>query len=77
MDALFLLNYQFVTGSPEPPCADAADTDDNGSVTGIVDAIAILMYQFVPGSPPPVAPFPNCGLDPTADTLDCANPPCP
>ena len=69
IDGLFVLNYQFVLGSPEPPCFDAADADDSGSFAGLVDGIYLLNYGFVPGSPPPPAPFPGCGLDPTADAL--------
>ena len=59
-DALFVLNYQFIPGSPEPLCLRAADADGDDTISGIADALAILNYQFVPGSPPPPAPGPSC-----------------
>ena len=37
----------------------------------------VLTFLFSAGTPPP-APYPNCGLDPTADQLGCNSfPPCP
>jgi len=68
-DPIFLLNYQFASGS-QPPCLDAGDIDDSGDYT-IGDAISLLNYQFASGNPPP-APGPlACGTDPTGDLLDC------
>ena len=66
------LLYQFVPGSPIPPCLDAADADDSGSVNGLADGLFLLNAYLVPGSPPippPGATF--CGPDPTTDVLSC------
>lgn len=74
-DAVFILRYKFVPGSPPPPCMDAGDSNDDGTV-GMPDAVYILRHKFVPGSPPPPPPFPGCGPDPTPDELDCEDHPC-
>ena len=72
-DGLFVLNFQFVPGTPAPPCMDAADADDSGQFNGLADGLLILSFQFVPGSPAPPPPGPAaCGVDPTDDALDCA-----
>ena len=61
------------SGGFEPPCMDACDADDDGAVT-ITDGIYTLQNLFAhgPALPPP---YPDCGLDPTADDgvggLDC------
>ncbi len=68
-DSIFVLEYLFVGGNT-PSCFDAADLNDDGLVD-IADAILGLEYLFLPGSPAPAAPFPGCGIDPTADNLDC------
>ena len=68
-DAIFLLTNLFV-GGPAPVCLDAGDTNDDGFID-ISDVITAINYIFVGGAAPP-APFPNCGIDPTADALDCA-----
>lgn len=70
-DGLFVLSYQFITGSPEPPCLDAADADDDGSVSGIVDGLLLLNFQFAGGAPPCFPGPTDCGNDPSADDLDC------
>ena len=73
-DPIYNLNYQF-DGGPAPPCLKAADDDDNGEID-VSDPIYSLNYQFSNGPPEP-APFPNCGVDPTPDTLSCLSfPPC-
>ena len=78
IDGLFLLNFGFVPGSPQPPCMSAADADDSGSFSGLVDGLFILNYWFVPGSSPPPPPGPtDCGPDPTNDSLECESPSCP
>jgi len=78
VDALFILSFQFIPGSPAPPCRDAADADDNGSVVGLTDGIYVLNYFFVGGSPPPPEPGPfTCGKDPTEDMLGCVPQSCP
>ncbi len=77
-DGLFLLMFQFVPGSPAPPCDDAADADDSGNVNGLIDGLFVLNFQFIPGSPPPPDPGPSaCGADPTGDDLDCSVIACP
>jgi hypothetical protein len=51
-------------------CADAWDVDDDGTFDAVVDCQ--YLFDFVIGGPsPPAAPFPDCGPDPTADTLVC------
>ncbi len=79
LDAIYILRYLFIPGSPEPPCMDAADANDDGEVR-FWDAIRILMYRYWPTSPPLPAPccdYPeDCGPDPTPDGLDCESHPC-
>lgn len=74
-DAIYILRYKFIPGSPPPLCIDAADVDDDGLV-GLPDAVYILRYKFIPGSPSPPPPYPHCGWDPTPDELDCESHPC-
>ena len=72
---LILLNYLFVDPSLIT-CIDAGDLNDSGNAD-LGDAIYLLGTLFVSG-PPPAAPYPNCGLDNTADPLGCASfAPCP
>ncbi|MEM7165314.1 MAG: hypothetical protein AAF581_07615 [Planctomycetota bacterium] len=70
-DPIFNLVGLFTSG-PAPGCMDACDVNDDGSVT-IADAIFQLGHLFLPGSTPPPPPLQQCGVDPTSDTLDCAN----
>ncbi len=73
-DAVTVL-FRVFLGGAEPPCLDAADADDSGSLD-ITDPITVLSYLFIEGRSPK-SPFPECGLDPTADALGCASfPPC-
>lgn len=67
-DAIFILNSLFAGGIP-PECLDSADVDDDGKLT-IGDAIYLLNYMFS-GGPAPKPPFPEAGVDPTADDLSC------
>lgn len=67
-DAIFLLDFLFVTATP-PECEDAADVNDSGAID-IADAIATLDFLFSAGVTP-AAPFPGCGSDPTDDALSC------
>ena len=69
-DAVTVLNFLFV-GNTVPPCVAAADADDDGSVA-ITDAVRILNFLFSGGAAPP-PPYPECGTDPTEDTLDCVS----
>ncbi|MGE3963253.1 MAG: proprotein convertase P-domain-containing protein [Planctomycetota bacterium] len=72
-------------------CADAGDCNDDGTVN-IADAVFLLSVLFpppgctpdvdgIPNGPPECPFFPQprgaCGVDPTADSLDCALPACP
>lgn len=67
-DPVFLLGFLFSGGS-DPECEDAADSNDDGAIN-IGDVVFILDYLFSSGAEPP-APFNACGIDPTADPLDC------
>ena len=61
----------FLFQSDAIPCEAAADVNDDNLVN-IADAIALFFYLFQAG-PSPTAPFPDCGLDPTAPQLtSCA-----
>ncbi len=74
-DPIRILSKLF-SGIGAIPCTDAADADDNGMLN-IGDAIWLLSFSFTGGAPMP-APFPACGVDPTADSLGCeAFGPCP
>ena len=75
-DGIWVLNWLFVNGA-EPTCFDSADFDDNGIVT-IGDAMLMIFYYLhADGTPliPPAAPYPDAGLDPTDDVLDCIDSP--
>jgi len=67
-DAIFTLLFLF-RGDTEPPCLDAADTDDSG-VLDTTDAIALLSFLFLGEAQLP-SPFPGCGIDETEDALGC------
>ena len=60
VDAITILNFQFVLGAPEPPCLDAADADGDGAFNGLLDGLYALSFGFVDGPAPP-PPFPLCG----------------
>jgi hypothetical protein len=68
-DPIGLLGFLFL-GASEPPCADAADSDDSGEIN-ISDAIRLLGFLFL-GQEGPAAPVFECAEDSTADAL----PPC-
>lgn len=69
-DPIFALEYLFIEGSSVPVCFDACDANDDGTF-GIGDPIFVLGYLFYQGAPPS-APFPDCGTDPTAEAIECA-----
>ena len=72
-DAVNVLTFLF--GGGACPCADSCDCNDDGQVN-IADAICKLSFLFSGGSAPP-APYPVCGSDLTADSLECLSfPPC-
>ena len=72
-DGITLLDHLF-NGQSEPPCRDAADSNDDG-ILNVADAVYHFFFLF--GAVPPLAPWPNCGTDPSSDLLDCDSfPPC-
>lgn len=74
-DAITMLSILF-SGAPPPLCDDACDANDDGAFN-IGDAVYLLSNLFSGGPPPPI-PFPDCGSDPTPDSIDCVSfPPCP
>ncbi|MBT7640338.1 MAG: hypothetical protein HN598_07615, partial [Planctomycetes bacterium] len=66
-DAIYSLDVLFM--GVTAPCEDAADSNDDG-LLNIADPIALLGYLFSGATPPP-PPFPDCGIDPTVDALEC------
>jgi hypothetical protein len=64
-----LLWFLFLGGNALD-CADAADTDDDGTL-GISDSIAILGFLFARDAPPPGPGPAGCGGDPSPDGLSC------
>jgi len=69
-DVTYLVNHLF---PPSFACQDAADCNDDGALN-VSDAVYLLNHLFPPSFP---APFPNCGIDPTDDALECDSfPPC-
>ena len=68
-DALFVLQYLFVSGT-RPYCLDAADSSDDGQVD-ISDPIALLGHLFLGGSKPSAPGMSIPGSDPTSDSLYC------
>ena len=70
-DPIQILLWLFRGG--ELSCQDTADIDDNGQVN-LTDAITLLTFLFQ-GGPEPQAPYPELGVDPTEDDLECEAPP--
>lgn len=68
-DPVSVLDYLFTGGSPSV-CEDRADANDDGAVS-LADAVFLLSYLFVPGASTPSAPYPQCGVDLSVDSLDC------
>lgn len=73
-DAIATLAYLFDMTSPLPSCLDACDTNDDG-LPSIADGVHLLSAIFGGGAtiPSPV----QCGPDPTLDTVNCGDSPCP
>jgi hypothetical protein len=65
-DAVRILNFLFL-GTGIINCFDSADADDNARIE-LTDAVRVLNFLFL-GTGVIPAPHPNCGTDPTADTL--------
>jgi len=72
-DGITTLGYLF--GDSVLPCQNSADTTDDGQID-ITDAIYIFSYIFAGGAAP-LAPFPDCGTDQTADPFECFESNCP
>ena len=68
-DPIYSLHYLFLEG-PAPRCFSAADVNDDG-VFDISDPVMGLFSLFSVGAPMP-APYPQAGLDPSEDLLDCS-----
>ncbi len=69
-DIIALGAYLF-SGASAPSCLDGADVNDDGALA-VDDMIYALSFIFSSGSAPS-APYPTCGPDPTADSLDCGD----
>ncbi len=68
-DGIWILSYKF-RGGIEPPCLDAADANDDGTVDQ-TDAMRVVYYYLaVQNTPAPMAPFPSCGTDPSDTNSD-------
>ena len=67
-DAVAIVRHLF-SGVTLLACEDRGDTDDNGRVE-ITDAIRLLDFLFRAGRAPEL-PFPDVGVDPTADGIPC------
>lgn len=73
-DAIAGLTYLFVSAEGVY-CLDAFDNNDDGQVD-IGDMVYLLTTLFG-GGLPPASPYPDCGPDPTDDTLTCVSAACP
>lgn len=69
LDILHQLNYLFGDSGLTLECADACDGDDDGSID--VHDVVVIIQAFFAAGPGIAQPFPDCGLDPTADNLSC------
>lgn len=67
-DSLLSLAWLFNDGKV-PACLDGCDNNDNGLID-LSDPILLLGFLFLSG-PPPAPPFPDVGIDPTADDYRC------
>ncbi|MGE4632663.1 MAG: hypothetical protein AAEJ47_06455, partial [Planctomycetota bacterium] len=74
-DTVYMLEFMF-SGGPDGTCSDTLDANDDG-LRDISDPIQVLILLFGAGTELP-PPWNSCGIDPTADALDCvAYAPCP
>lgn len=71
-DPVLLLESLFASGGGIPGCLDSLDANDDGLID-ISDPIYVLQFLFISGTGIPL-PYPDCGVDPTDDTLDCIVP---
>ncbi len=77
-DPITVLEALFVPGGGVSGCADAFDANDDG-ILDLADPVSSLMFLFANGARLP-EPFPDCGDDPSSDTLECQlslSGPCP
>jgi hypothetical protein len=71
-DPIYVINNLFRQG-PAFACEDAADANDDGLVDSS-DIAYMIAYEFAfpSAGPAPLAPFPDCGVDPTdEDGVTC------
>ncbi len=62
-DAVATFNFLFL-GGDEPPCLDAADSNDVDNALNLTDGVFLLNFLFLGGDPiPPPGPF-DCGPEP-------------
>ena len=66
-DVTAILGYLF--RGDEGECLDRLDANDSADVD-LSDAVYLLNFLFR-NRPPPPEPFPDAGVDPTDDGLDC------
>lgn len=66
-DGVHLLDHLFLGGTVY--CRDSMDIDDDGAIN-LSDPIQVFSTLFLSGAPPQ-APFPDCGEDPSPDSLNC------
>ncbi|MGE4618616.1 MAG: hypothetical protein AAEJ04_02265 [Planctomycetota bacterium] len=74
-DAVFSLGLLF-NGKGPAACDDACDSNDDGS-HDIADPVRVLSFLFSGSGPMPAPTHPNCGTDPTDDSLECDDSICP
>ncbi len=72
-DAVWMLEYLYLPGTPPPPCASAIDFDGGGALD-LADAISMLSFLFLGGLEPP-PPFPLCGPSQGPPASVCDQPP--
>ncbi len=71
IDGFQLVSYMFTGFNLTPPCLDAADVDDSGSID-LADAIVLLNTVFNSNSSfRPATPYPYQGVDATDDSINC------
>jgi hypothetical protein len=52
-DAVYIINYVLIPGSPVPTPACSADVNGDGMIN-VSDAVYLINYLFIPGNLPPV-----------------------
>jgi len=68
-DGLMIIGYYI--GDTDLSCLDAADVNDDGVIT-MGDGLQAIGYYIGDSAAVPMAPFPDCGVDPTdTDDLNC------